>query len=215
MRHISKQPEPQALFDWKAQANADWQPAYELLSGAPKLALKLALMVEQGFICCYCERRLHDDDAHIEHFRPQSDPACDALDYANLLCSCQNRIERGAPRHCGNLKEDWFDEQLLVSPLLEGCERQFAFAGDGSIRPANPDDQSAAITIEKLGLNIRKLQDLRKAAIELFLDPELSDADLQLFTQAYLARDADNRLGEFCSTVAHLFGRDEPGVYGA
>lgn len=35
------------------------------------------------------------------------------------------------------------------------------------------------------------------------------------FTQAYLTRDADNRLGEFCSTVAHLFGRDEPGVYGA
>lgn len=26
---------------------------------------------------------------------------------------------------------------------------------------------------------------------------------------------ADSRLGEFCSTVAHLFGRDEPGVYGA
>lgn len=84
-----------------------------------------------------------------------------------------------------------------------------------SIRPRDSDYQAAAITIEKFGLNIRKLQDLRKSAIEPFFDPELSDADLQLFTQAYLTRDADNRLGEFCSTVAHLFGRDEPGVYGA
>ena len=35
------------------------------------------------------------------------------------------------------------------------------------------------------------------------------------FTQAYLTRDADNRLVEFCSTVAHLFGHVEQGVNGA
>ena len=63
--------------------------------------------------------------------------------------------------------------------------------------------------------NFRGALDLRLTAIAPFLDPELSDVDLQLFTQAYMTRDADNRLGEFCSKVAHLFGRDEPGAYGA
>ena len=90
MKHIIKCSEPQAFADWKDQANEDWQPDYDDLSGAPKEAVKEALMKEQGYLCCYCERRLTDDDSHIEHLRPQSDPAVDPLDFANMLCSCQN-----------------------------------------------------------------------------------------------------------------------------
>lgn len=94
----------------------------------------MALMAEQGYICCYCERRLTNDDSHIEHFRPQSDPTVDPLDFGNLLCSCQNQLKKGEPRHCGNLKGEWFDRDLLVSPLIPGCEDRFAFTGDGEIK---------------------------------------------------------------------------------
>lgn len=118
MKHIVKQEEPQKFLDWKNLAGENWQPTYGGLSGYPKKALKNSLMAEQGYICCYCERRLTDNESHIEHFRPQSDPAVDPLDYRNLLCSCQNQLNKGEPRHCGNKKEDWFDEHLLVSPLF-------------------------------------------------------------------------------------------------
>lgn len=67
MKHIRKGAEPQEFTAWKAMANASWQPTYGALSGAPKGALKQALMAEQGDICCYCERRLILDDSHIEH----------------------------------------------------------------------------------------------------------------------------------------------------
>ena len=85
MKHIVKQGEPEAFLDWKALANEDWMPTYDDLAGETKKTVKGALMEEQGYICCYCERRLTDGDSHIEHFQPQSDPAVDPLDFSNML----------------------------------------------------------------------------------------------------------------------------------
>lgn len=149
MKHIVKQVEPEAFSQWKARANQDWQPTYDDLAGEIKKAVKKVLEAEQGEICCYCERRLTDDDSHIEHFRPQSDLVVDPLDFGNLLCSCQNQIKKGEPRHCGNLKDDWFDQNLLVSPLEPDCENRFKFEGDGIIKSATDDDQGASVTIKK------------------------------------------------------------------
>lgn len=44
MKHIVKQAEPQALTDWKALENENWQPTYGTLSGDTKNAVKDALM---------------------------------------------------------------------------------------------------------------------------------------------------------------------------
>ena len=205
MKHIVKQQEPQAFAEWKALGSADWAPTYRKLSGEIKQSVKQALMAEQGYLCCYCERRLIDHDSHIEHFRPQNDPQVDPLDYTNLLCSCQNKIEKGEPRHCGNLKNGWFDEQLLISPLSADCAERFAYSGDGKIRPANPLDDSAQVTINRLGLATPKINDLRAKAIEPFLDDDLSDAEMKLFVSAYLQMDGQCRFGEFWSGIHYLF----------
>ena len=206
MKHIVKQVEPKAFVDWKALANEDWQPTYDDLAGQPKNAVKNALLAEQGHICCYCERRLTDEDSHIEHFRPQSDPTVDPLDFKNMLCSCQNQIKAGEPRHCGNLKDSWFDPELLVSPLDSGCENRFAFDGDGVIRPATAHDGAADETIKRLGLGIPKLNALRAKAIEPFLDESLSIEEMRAFVSGYLTRDAAGRFGEFWTTISYLFG---------
>lgn len=206
MKHIEKQAEPQLFSEWKAMANEEWQPTYSALGGELKKAVKQALMVEQGFICCYCERRLSDNDSHIEHFRPQSDPSVDPLDYSNMLCSCQNRLKKGEPRHCGNLKDKWFDEKLLVSPLDSTCEEQFAFLGDGSIKSTFEQDQAASETIRKLGLNCSKLKALRKSAIDVFLDEKLSTEEVKMLVMAHLAKDSAGKYGEFWSAIRYLFG---------
>ena len=104
MKHIVKREEPEAFINWKSLSNDDWQPTFGNLPGEVKNVVRSALMAEQGWICCYCERRLSVEDSHLEHLRPQSDPEVDPLDFANLLCSCQNQISRGEPRHCGTLK---------------------------------------------------------------------------------------------------------------
>ena len=68
MKNIVKDQNTPDFDKWKASANDDWQPIYEDLSGTTKEEVKFSLMQEQGYICCYCERRLTDDDSHIEHF---------------------------------------------------------------------------------------------------------------------------------------------------
>ncbi len=206
MKHITKQPEPRALSGWKALANTNWQPTYADLSGETKKAVKQALMKEQGYLCCYCERRLTENDSHIEHFRPQSEPSANPLDYTNLLCSCQDQIKKGEPRHCGNLKGDWFDVQLLVSPLDSDCEMRFSHRGDGAIQPRVATDRAAMTTIKKLGLDIPKLNSLRAQAIEPFLEVGLSEEELQQFVSGYLSQDNEGRFGPFWTTICYLFG---------
>jgi len=206
MKHIIKCSEPQAFSDWKDQANEYWQPDYGDLSGAPKEAVKEALMKEQGYLCCYCERRLTDEDSHIEHLRPQSDPAVDPLDFANMLCSCQKQLKKGEPRHCGNLKDDWYDAALLISPLDSDCASRFAFTGNGAIKPSLMMDTSATETIKRLGLNIAKLNALRVSAIEPFLDDSLNEDDFQAFVSGYLKKDNKGLYGEFWTTIHYLFG---------
>ncbi|MBV0934797.1 retron system putative HNH endonuclease [Marinobacterium weihaiense] len=204
MKPIIKGTEPAELTAWKALENEDWSPTYDDLSGAEKRAVKTALMQEQGYICCYCERRLSEQDSHIEHFQPQSDAAVDPLDYSNLLCSCQNQLEKGEPRHCGNLKGDWFDEHLLVSPMDSDCEQRFKFTGDGNIYPA-PDDEAADVTITKLGLDLPKLVSMRAAAIEPFLSEELSNDELALFVDGYLQQSESGQYSPFWTTIRSLF----------
>ena len=205
MKWIKKCPEPPALADWKAQVSDDWQPTYATLGGTVKQAVVQALLSEQGAICCYCERSLAVGDLHIEHFRPQHDPQVDPLDFSNMLCSCQNQLTRGEPRHCGNLKGDWFEAELLVSPLDPTCETRFAFTANGQIRPTNEMDQAAMTTIDKLGLNIRKLQDLRASAIAPFLEEDLSAEEVEAFVAGYLAPAESGSFSPFWTTIQYLF----------
>ena len=208
MKHITKGPEPQKLSQWKLLANPDWTPSYDNLDRDTKWALKAALMTEQAYLCCYCESSLDAENAHIEHFRPQSDPEVDPLDYQNLLCSCQNRLEKGAPRHCGNLKGNWFDQELLISPLTSDCETRFGFVEDGRIEPAQPEDNAALQTINRLGLDIPKLCALRKAAIAPFLDESLTKDDIHTFAKGYLQPDSKGKLEPFHTTIRYLFYSD-------
>jgi uncharacterized protein (TIGR02646 family) len=204
MKYIVKGDEPEELQDWKAQANEDWQPTYADLRGNEKTAVKNCLMAEQGYICCYCERRLLDSDSHIEHLLPQSDPAVDPLEYGNMLCSCQDQVKKGEPRHCGNLKED---KLLPVTPLVDNCEEQFAFTYDGQIQPVPGNNGAAKKTIAILGLDIPKLNDLRKNAIDPFLDEDLEETELADFVTGYLEKDDRGKFGEFWSTINYLFVR--------
>lgn len=89
MKHIVKQGEPEAFLDWKALANEDWMPTYDDLAGETKKTVKGALMEEQGYICCYCERRLTDGDSHIEHFQIQKS----ILDISLNLHQCVQMVE--------------------------------------------------------------------------------------------------------------------------
>jgi len=206
MKYIEKSSvEPSSLSDWKAQdkmykrAKAKWKRF-----GKPyKEEFKKDLIDEQGGICCYCEQKLKIDDAHLEHLLPQKlDSFSESLfDYNNLLCSCQKELTKGEPRHCGNSKGSWYDENLLVSPLDTECEVKFKYNSDGTIEPT---DEASQLTINHLQLGIDKLNNLRNNAIEPFLDEELSIEEVQLFAKEYL-KQKDGKYNEFYTTIQYLF----------
>lgn len=205
MKHILKQAQPQELAEWRESGNEDWQPTYNDIDSHVKRKVKDSLMEEQGWLCCYCERRLTDKESHIEHFKPKCDPTTDPLDYDNLFCSCQNQERRGVPLHCGRSKGGWFDPALLINPLDDDCETRFSFLLDGTIFPRSDKDRAAETTIKRLNLDIPNLRALRQAAVAPFLDPTLSDEECAIFVKKYLKMDESGKFGEFWTTIRFLF----------
>ncbi len=211
MKYIEKSIEPSSLSEWKAQdkmykrKKAKWKRF-----GKPyKEKFTQVLIDEQGGICCYCEQKLKIDDCHLEHLLPQKlDTFSESLfDYKNLLCSCQQVLKKGEPRHCGNSKGSWYDKDLLVSPLDRSCESKFNYNSDGTIEST---DEASKQTIIHLQLAIDKLNSLRASAIEPFIiDPitfeEISEEEAHLFAKEYL-KQKDGKYNEFYTTIKYLFG---------
>lgn len=139
-------------------------------------AVEDALHAEQGAICAYTGRRIQlragpprEVGFHMEHVKPQAH--CEAgedTDYANLV-ACWPRPNPTEDATDGAvLKADWPSPEqahLFVSPLRDDCTRRFAFTRQGVISEAQPHDEAAKETIERLGLGLKELTSLRKNAI--------------------------------------------------
>jgi uncharacterized protein (TIGR02646 family) len=211
MKCIIKKQEPQESIDWKSNDKMfqKGKPNWNRFPTNLKDALRAEISKEQGYICCYCERRISNNDFHLEHIKPKGIKAYSnlQLDYLNLICSCQLELEKGERRHCGNSKASWYVENEFVSPLELDCEKRFKYSGDGQIYPIDENDLTAKKTIEKLKLDIDKLNSLRSSAIEPFLDENLSDDDLKNLVDGYLIdKDLNNGFfNEFYTTIKYLF----------
>lgn len=200
MKYIIKGNEPQSFIDWKSNDSK----TYSDLRNPIKAELKNALLLEQGYICCYCESKISNNGSHIEHLDPQCNNNGNDLDFDNLLCSCQKQLSAGEPRHCGNSKAN---DTISIHPLQINCESKFKYNEDGTIEST---DTYSRDTIEKLKLDIDKLNDLRRNAIEPFIiDPitleEISEEDTKKFADDYLQLN-NGQYSEFYTTIKYLFG---------
>ena len=175
MKQITKGAEPPEFADWKSADRMAHRPSWNRVNSELKTYVHEFLMREQGFICCYCESRISMDDSHVEHLRPSSRYPHLQLDYDNLLCSCLREQSSGERDHCGHKKASWFDEQMLIAPLQQGCEGRFRFTANGEIQPRSSSDVAAATTIKRLALDLPKLNALRAAALDELCDLPLPD----------------------------------------
>ena len=141
MKYIKKGNEPEELRKFNDAANENWQPTFREFRGEDKRRLQQKLIEEQGHICCYCGMRITREDSHIEHLKPQSKYPEDELNYNNLLASCKLKREPKQPQHCGVKKDDWYDEDLMVSPLDPNCADFFIYTGGGEILATDEEDK--------------------------------------------------------------------------
>ena len=122
-----------------------------------------------------------------------------------ICCYCERPKE---PIHCGKKKDEWYDEKLTVSPLIEDCAEFFRFTEDGQILATETlgQKEQAQATIDKLNLNIDKLKVLRSQAIEGALEDfeELSNIEKEVLLQGFEQTNADGEYEEFCSTIVYI-----------
>lgn len=167
MKQIFKRPEPSYFTEWKDnfRASVGREPKYSDFRNTPEWQrLIYDLLEDQGYICCYCMKRIEGWDSHIEHFiprniintHPHSLRAQDVeLDYLNLFESCNG--ENNQWDHCGRFK-DREESPMLVSLLEDGVERRFKYdVLTGRIDAVDSEDQGAMTTIRVLGLNTYQL----------------------------------------------------------
>lgn len=194
MKFIVKNPEPIAFKNWRERN--EYKPTLysELSSNPPKnpeegiyyysrKELSEALLNEQGFICCYCNRLLIlVDEVTLEHLETQTEHPHKALIYTNLLASCDGGHVQKEGVKTIKIKGAFCNNKrgalpIYVHPLQSDCATKFYYnLENGEIKGINSD---AAITIEHLNLNCAYLNDERKAAIRGFIlenpEDEFSD----------------------------------------
>ena len=213
MKHIIKSSSPELHRWFNAQPIVDGHRINVSYDDMPKEAVKQSLLDEQGGLCCYTGIRIDEDNSHIEHLKPQSQCVDhEDVDYANLLAAYpSNECPFGA-----RAKGEWYDAQLLISPLDKRCESCFRFDLSGGIKPANENDPAVIETIRRLCLDHGSLTEMREKAIKNALFPRnhrRSEAQLHKITQSYCARNTRRQFPHFCfviqQTAQELLGKIE------
>lgn len=206
MRQIHKSQEPESLTTWKTLQRKTPNCHYRYLQNPVKRELHQFLLQEQGYICCYCEMRVSQQGSHIEHLKPQSECSDEeTIEYTNLLACCQGEGEVSRkPEHCGQKRGN---NLLQITPLDLACSSAFCFTEDGQIL-ANKDlpiKEAAELTINVLGLNIPKLQRMRREAVRNSIQgiENLAQEEIQKLIQAFDKPNADGMYEEFCSAILY------------
>ncbi len=160
------------------------------------------------------------ESCEIEHLKPRKWFSELSLDYLNFLVSChggavvegenESRRSGRGNRHCGQRKGNWFDENLLISPLDPGCEEYFSFYPDGRVKPSDNRNPAAEETITRLGLNCARLKNFRKEAIEPVIEAfdHLTSDELQRWYESLYERDNEGRFSPFCFAIRSVLGKN-------
>lgn len=164
-RILKSASQPDSLKDWKRKyRNRTGKTAtYKALQRdqAQYQEIKHFLLKEQYFLCCYCCNQVRANGCHIEHFVPQDHDRSKQLDYQNMFVSCNGYVEEISTvdkESCGHRKDNWYDRNLIVSPVDPECERIFEFLANGIIQPHNNDLRADAM-IKNIGLNSHALNE--------------------------------------------------------
>lgn len=171
MKYIRKNLPPQSLIDYRKDSEATYNNLKK--NQAIYLETKISLCKEQGYICCYCGRRINGDRrTQIEHLYPKGYAQYKdmQLDYENNLLACCDGGKSELADNAGDKNYLYCDaakgEQIIpISPLTVECENKFIFDENGDVFGTGKD---AEATIKILNLNSPIIKNMRKYAIDYY-----------------------------------------------
>ena len=192
MRHIDKTEPPEEFIEYCKTPGV----CYDDLSGEPKRALRKRLLEDQGYICCYCGCRIENDEhTIIEHIQCQDRYGELALNYKNMLVSCDggenDRAQRVRPRHNSHCASKKDNGDIPISPLNEGIENLLTYFEDGSVKGTGIGKDLIRI----LGLDVPFLNANRKNAILSYEDSIPADLEAEI---GRLQKRQDGKYDEYC-----------------
>ena len=159
-----------------------------------KQSLRNSLLVEQGFLCAYCMCRISSSECKIEHFHCRDKH----LVYGNLLVCCVGG-KKGKEKHCDSAKGN---KDITCSPLDPACIKSLYYdLYDGTIHSSN-DEWNKELN-DVLQLNIDKLKQLRKQALDGLIESLKLEADVSTCLQEAMNRNADGHLPPFCGILRY------------
>lgn len=221
MKYIVKNNnEPTILTRYRSTPGADYnksKPPTDV-----KDEIRKSLIQEQGYICCYCMKRitLSYGTTKIEHFKPRKiyngsngKPNL-KLSYDNMLLACTGMEldEQGNNIFCCDTKKD--DSELFyVNPLNENIENVFYYTKDGEIKSHNENIQNEIDNV--LNLNNQKLKEYRKKKYS-YAKQIIEKAEEQKkcslgflndMRKKWYEVDSDGMFKEFCMVVVYLIDK--------
>lgn len=161
MKQITKLQEPNSLLKHRAQQFAN----FDNIPIATKEELKQSLLLEQGYICCYCMRRIPEKSSpymKVEHYKCQDHFQNLQLDYRNLLGACTGN--EGHPKKLQTCDTQKANETLTINPLTTNpsCETLFKFNSEGEMSSISDNEAVDKQINAILNLNMQSLKDARK-----------------------------------------------------
>lgn len=177
MKRIRKSAEPVELATWRDAIRPRGSiPPWDDFGDPARQAVRFRLAADQVQLCCYCAATIRNGGFHIEHWKPRDSYSILTYDWANLLASCQSyRHDNVAgeivetQRHCGEAKDNWYEDGVTVNPQHRDVEAWFRFPLSGRIAAAKdlPAERFAHVetTISRLNLNAPSLIARRRALL--------------------------------------------------
>ncbi len=127
--------------------------------------IRVQLLEDQGYICCYCMDRIDCDSSKIEHFKPQTKYRKYQIDYQNLFVACLGgEGQRPQKQHCDTKKGE---EELHHIKLLTAIEQKISYQKSAKTIIIQSQDKEIDKELNSvLNLNVSVLQKNRKHAYD-------------------------------------------------
>lgn len=201
MKYIKKLSEPNSLVAHRKKEHAD----YNNIPTDTKEEIKQALLTEQGYICCYCMKRINKENIKLEHWKPQSKYPERSLIYKNMLGVCNGN--EGEPKHlqcCDTHKGNW---ELSIDPLSPHCETFIKYSADGII--FSDDEKVNRDLNDVLNLNQQKIQNNRRIVMDVLIQYLLSKYVNKGWTKSAIQKeinkwssvDSEGKYKEYCEVA--------------
>lgn len=217
MKQIIKIQEPRSLTQHRAQPHA----SFDNLPMKTKEELRSNLLKEQGYICCYCMKRIQEPTAEymkIEHFKCQENNKDLQLTYSNLLGACKGN--EGQQKHLQTCDTRKGNEDLPINPLSENlnCETLFKYNANGEISLIDGNSEIEQQIHKFLNLNMQTLKENRKQVyleVQKRVETESKKKASKKLKQNYfeqernkwLAKDREGRFKEYCMVAVYYLNK--------